>query len=421
MSVAGIALTRAPAPRLGSGVETPAEAPALYKVLKTQKASVGGALYGSSHTYAMPGQEGGGGDVQVALDPAELEGLDEEALARKYEEQMQVRARARRCVGLWEEEWGSSPHPRPWTAEASCRRRQRRERLPAGSSPRGAQEAAAARGGRGRAAEAVALLAVGPCRAAPRVLGSTRGATSWSCSSGRLLALRRTGGRAHADELARDEDEPEPVEDAGQRAAEQLKDEDRVLGRGQGVAGGGVDGEDGEVEPRAVHEAAEHEEGGEGVAPEPVRDRIPCAEPLWRGGRSVEVGRESVGVGCWVTIPTLKLRAIVLSSSPRKKNWYGNSVRKWSASTKAGPMMRWCTSACASKASLQLRMARVSARKYPAEKAGKMGNQESPSASKPCLERAGACGTRRPRRGGGASSWTYTMRRTLALSHGFTS
>lgn len=82
--------------QLGSGAETPAEAPALYKVLKTQKASVGGALYGSSHTYAMPGQ--GGEDVQVALDPAELEGLDEEALARKYEEQTQVRARPCRAV-----------------------------------------------------------------------------------------------------------------------------------------------------------------------------------------------------------------------------------------------------------------------------------------------------------------------------------
>ncbi|PSC74600.1 Splicing factor 3B subunit 2 [Micractinium conductrix] len=106
---------------LPSGIETPAEldlrkaseaaAPKqLYTVLEQQKAAVGaGTLMGSEHTYVIPGKEGAAGkdkvplgaarrlealrrempDVDVALDPAELEGLDDAALRELYEMRVQ--------------------------------------------------------------------------------------------------------------------------------------------------------------------------------------------------------------------------------------------------------------------------------------------------------------------------------------------
>lgn len=105
---------------LPSGLDTPSEIDLrkpgsegpkqLYTVLEQQRAAVGqGALMGSDHTYVIPGQQGqqaerrGGGlslaaqkrlealqrempsDIDVSIDPAELEGLDDEALRSLYE------------------------------------------------------------------------------------------------------------------------------------------------------------------------------------------------------------------------------------------------------------------------------------------------------------------------------------------------
>ncbi|KAL4438493.1 hypothetical protein ABPG77_000141 [Micractinium sp. CCAP 211/92] len=101
---------------LPSGIETPSEvdlrksseaagAPRqLYTVLEQKQASVGaGALMGSDHTYVIPGKEKEGkaplgakarlealrrempSDVDVSIDPAELEGLDDAALRDLYE------------------------------------------------------------------------------------------------------------------------------------------------------------------------------------------------------------------------------------------------------------------------------------------------------------------------------------------------
>ncbi|CAK0783418.1 hypothetical protein CVIRNUC_006617 [Coccomyxa viridis] len=89
---------------LPSGIETPevidlrkgkaGERP-LYQVLEQQQAQVGGNLMGSDHTYVIPGAKAGPGkkgsaaDVEVAIDPAELEGLDEEGVRALYEERLQ--------------------------------------------------------------------------------------------------------------------------------------------------------------------------------------------------------------------------------------------------------------------------------------------------------------------------------------------
>ncbi|KAL4431297.1 hypothetical protein ABPG75_006553 [Micractinium tetrahymenae] len=101
---------------LPSGIETPSEvdlrksseaaaAPRqLYTVLEQKQASVGaGALMGSDHTYVIPGKDKEGkvplgakarlealrrempSDVDVSIDPAELEGLDDAALRDLYE------------------------------------------------------------------------------------------------------------------------------------------------------------------------------------------------------------------------------------------------------------------------------------------------------------------------------------------------
>ncbi|KAI7836288.1 hypothetical protein COHA_009837 [Chlorella ohadii] len=101
---------------LPSGIETPAEIDLrktsegpkqLYTVLEQQKANVGaGTLMGSEHTYVIPGAGGAAGkeklsiaaqkrlealrkdmpsDVDVSIDPTELEGLDDAALRELYE------------------------------------------------------------------------------------------------------------------------------------------------------------------------------------------------------------------------------------------------------------------------------------------------------------------------------------------------
>ncbi|KAK9821340.1 hypothetical protein WJX81_008291 [Elliptochloris bilobata] len=112
---------------LPSGIETPevldlrkakaigggvSEARPLYTVLEQQAAAVGTNLMGSDHTYVIPpaaagatptaprvapGQKrvdalqpgGAVGDVEVALDPAELEGLDEAGVRALYEQRLE--------------------------------------------------------------------------------------------------------------------------------------------------------------------------------------------------------------------------------------------------------------------------------------------------------------------------------------------
>ena len=95
-----------------TGLDTPEsvqnETPkALYQVLEQTSAKVGGAAFGSSHGYVVPppppagGPTGGGkakagppgvggGGVDGALDPSELEHLDEKALKARYEQQRQA-------------------------------------------------------------------------------------------------------------------------------------------------------------------------------------------------------------------------------------------------------------------------------------------------------------------------------------------
>ncbi|KAG8467321.1 hypothetical protein KFE25_000637 [Diacronema lutheri] len=107
-----------------AGADTPvapglAEPPrALYTVLEQKAVSVGAAAFGSAHTYAMPptmaaaaeaqssGQGGrrtkatAAGAVEVVLDPAELEDLDEERLKQRYESQVAANKRAHRKEDL---------------------------------------------------------------------------------------------------------------------------------------------------------------------------------------------------------------------------------------------------------------------------------------------------------------------------------
>ena len=62
-------------------------------MISQREAKVGGAAFGSSHTYNLPGQGGGKpasgklGGVELALDPSELEKLDEGALKARYDAQ----------------------------------------------------------------------------------------------------------------------------------------------------------------------------------------------------------------------------------------------------------------------------------------------------------------------------------------------
>lgn len=98
-----------------SGIETPAEVQLrkqpedegpkqLYQVLEQKKTSVGTSLMGSEHTYVVPGAEGGEkkmslaaqkrleklrkempSDLDVSINPEELEGLDDAALKELYD------------------------------------------------------------------------------------------------------------------------------------------------------------------------------------------------------------------------------------------------------------------------------------------------------------------------------------------------
>jgi len=68
----------------------------LYQVLETKDTSALGGLMGSTHKYVVPSMDKGTGaklvqkqqveGVQIALDPSEMEGLDAETLAAKYQQ-----------------------------------------------------------------------------------------------------------------------------------------------------------------------------------------------------------------------------------------------------------------------------------------------------------------------------------------------
>jgi len=72
------------------------ETPSLYQVLPERRNErVAGAMMASTHTYELPGKRaaaaaaGAGGEgVEVALDPSELDLVDTEAMAQRYEERM---------------------------------------------------------------------------------------------------------------------------------------------------------------------------------------------------------------------------------------------------------------------------------------------------------------------------------------------
>ena len=92
------------------GLDTPdsthsSAAPQLYQVLEQTSSKVGAAAFGSSHGYVVPpppppgvgtagganrAKGGGGGaprdGIELALDPSELEHLDEGALRQRYEQ-----------------------------------------------------------------------------------------------------------------------------------------------------------------------------------------------------------------------------------------------------------------------------------------------------------------------------------------------
>ena len=83
----------------GVGPSTTLPPQQLYQVLEQRDARVGGATFGSSHTYVVPKAGGKAaaaqkGGVEVALDPSELERLDEGALKAKYNELRQAEQEA---------------------------------------------------------------------------------------------------------------------------------------------------------------------------------------------------------------------------------------------------------------------------------------------------------------------------------------
>ena len=72
-----------------SGADTP-EQQQLYQVIEQRDSRVGGAAFGSSHAYNVPGSKaaksGAKPGVDLALDPNELDKLDAGALKAKYDE-----------------------------------------------------------------------------------------------------------------------------------------------------------------------------------------------------------------------------------------------------------------------------------------------------------------------------------------------
>ncbi|KAJ1627443.1 hypothetical protein T492DRAFT_595754 [Pavlovales sp. CCMP2436] len=96
-----------------AGADTPISATpepprALYQVLEQKTNAIGSAAFGSAHTYSLPAPNAAAdaaqpsakaakrlqGAVDVALDPSELEDLDEETLKRRYEETVNAGKRA---------------------------------------------------------------------------------------------------------------------------------------------------------------------------------------------------------------------------------------------------------------------------------------------------------------------------------------
>jgi len=78
------------------GTMVSSEPKQLYQVLEQKDASALGGLMGSTHKYSVPSMDKGTGaklvqkqqveGVQIALDPSEMEGLDAETLAAKYQQ-----------------------------------------------------------------------------------------------------------------------------------------------------------------------------------------------------------------------------------------------------------------------------------------------------------------------------------------------
>lgn len=97
--------------RKQAGAETPTadEQPKqLYKVLEQKQTTVGSAVFGSSHTYVLPTQASEAerrareakrlrqGAVDVTLNPEDLANMDAETLQKKYVQQVNVEAQARK-------------------------------------------------------------------------------------------------------------------------------------------------------------------------------------------------------------------------------------------------------------------------------------------------------------------------------------
>ena len=81
----------------------------LYTVIEEKESNVGGSMFGSSHTYAIPGKEkdsrpdfvrsqlasSSDGNINIALAPEELENLDANTLKQKYVAQLEAEKNAR--------------------------------------------------------------------------------------------------------------------------------------------------------------------------------------------------------------------------------------------------------------------------------------------------------------------------------------
>jgi len=88
--------------RKRAGVDTPetplsAVPPSLYKVVEQRETGVGGGLFGADKKYMVPGM---GGDIQVALNPDQLEEQlgDEDILKEKYEIELEAKRSEREDV-----------------------------------------------------------------------------------------------------------------------------------------------------------------------------------------------------------------------------------------------------------------------------------------------------------------------------------
>ncbi len=91
-------------PQAPAGSDANAPPQALYRVLEQQDAHVGGATFGSSHSYQLVGaakaagstKRGRDAGVELALDPSELASLDETAIKARYEASVRAQLEARK-------------------------------------------------------------------------------------------------------------------------------------------------------------------------------------------------------------------------------------------------------------------------------------------------------------------------------------